>query len=233
MCVLQRAAACGARAPMRAAAMRGRPARAHHACSGRQSVGRARARAPSCARACERCRCAGGCAAARACMIDGARGGSATIAAAAGCWPIVAHARAGGRRRRRAHACGTERGARHARRSMTAPRAVIRREIDFVQGCPCRSPRSCLGAARPSGPSGPAKQAQRQLEPKRVAANAVMMPMPVTGDWREAGRTDERPRTPSECSARRKRSSIVDNATACAIVQNHACGRSNVALAMC
>ena len=29
-------------------------------------------------------------------MIDGARGGSATIAAAAGCWPIIAHARAGG-----------------------------------------------------------------------------------------------------------------------------------------
>ena len=36
----------------------GHAARAHHACSGRQSVGRARARAPSCARACERCRCA-------------------------------------------------------------------------------------------------------------------------------------------------------------------------------
>ena len=65
VCAWQRAVAHGARVSKRAAAMRGRQARAHHACSGRQSAGRARARAPSCARACERRRCAGGCAAAR------------------------------------------------------------------------------------------------------------------------------------------------------------------------
>ena len=67
--------------------------------------------------------------------------------------------------------------------------------------CSCPSPRRQLGAARPPSRSGPAKQAQRQLGPKRVAANAVMMHMPATCVWREAGRTNERPRTPSECSA--------------------------------
>ena len=67
--------------------------------------------------------------------------------------------------------------------------------------CPCRSPRSRLGAARPSGQSGPAKRAQRQLEPRRVAANAVLNAHAGHKCWREAGRTNERPRTPSECSA--------------------------------